>query len=127
MSDLELVKRRVLSALEEAGENDLLSLLNTLRKSPSMDELRELAGAVRELWEAGLLFVSASREQSSREWQPLPLRNADEALNLDRQAYWSDRHGHWLWKEPNRHLEVVLTDAGFDAATKIVEQDGWTA
>ena len=67
---------RVLAELQEAGEENVPTLLNTVSDPTGHDgSLAKLIQALLELLDSGLIEV-AKEKSSLREWQPLPMSEA---------------------------------------------------
>ena len=126
MSDLEVIERRVVASLEEAGENDLQSLVNTVRRSASVDELKLVAEAIKAAYHHGLVLLARPSWEQPRTWTPLSAEETARSLDLEQHSFWSTEHGHWLSKNPRERLDIVLTDQGIKAAIQILEEGGWT-
>jgi len=116
----------ILAALEEAGEDHLSALINTVvSRNGSIDEIDAISTALAGLIEGGLLRIARSRDKDSLRW--IALRK-DESLaplsSLKSFLQWSSADRLWKWQESFPRLEVLLTPAGIDAAQQILHEHG---
>lgn len=58
MVELDEIEQRILAELEEAWENNVCTILNTVYESPSSADLTEFCNAARTLYERGLVHVT---------------------------------------------------------------------
>jgi hypothetical protein len=110
------LQREVLWILEEAGAENLLTVLWTLRAHfPALEVtplLGEAVDGLRRLWLAGLIEVSTYHAGPSPVWVPLGPDSAEQVWAL-LFALPGDSE-RWVWPGgiPLPCPEVVLTEAG---------------
>jgi len=127
MSGFSELERDILATLEEAGEDDLAALLNTVRECHgSKDEIEAFRGALTRLIEGNILDIAKFRDEVSRRWIKLPkLESVALVTRLGSLLHWSPSDGLWNFPAGSPRLQVVLTDAGLTAAREILSKYGW--
>jgi hypothetical protein len=127
VNHLTKLQRLVLAALEEAGEENIGSLTNTLQKPRcgSPQEIETMIVALSGLIECDLVRIAISRN-AVRHWIDL---SKEESLalvgNISSQLQWSDSERIWCWNKNAPRPEVVITKAGEAAAHQVLREDGW--
>ena len=127
MDSLTELQRRILAVLEEAGEDDVSALTNSVTKRRgSADEIDAMSMALVGLINCNLIDIARSKDNVSLHWIPLP-KEASLALLTDLKPFfqWSVQDQLWKWRQDASRAEVVLTDAGLIAARKILSEDDW--
>lgn len=119
--------RLILANLEEAGEDDLAALLNTITSGRgSIEELVTFIATLAELIETDLLFIATRREDVSRQWIRLSKSESlDLVARLETLMRWYSKDRLWNIPQNTFRPHVVLTDAGVLAARRVLDQDGW--
>src|SRR5258707_15844468 len=119
--------RLILANLEEAGEDDLAALLNTVtKKDGSAEEVSRFCAALRNLIQKNLLVIATRRDDISRSW--IPLNNSgslDLVANTELLLQWHPKDHLWNIPQNTFRPHAVLTDAGVGAARRVLEEDGW--
>jgi hypothetical protein len=119
----------LLMALEEAGEENVVALLNTVTKSYSRgatSEIDDFRRALSRLVSSGFLEVASLRDQESRRWIPISKQDLLSLLReLDSGLHWSDADAMWIWSSPSPRAEVLLTATGKVAAHELLSEHGW--
>jgi len=128
MSSLTSLQRRILVALEEAGEENFTALTNTVNKPLGLPaELRHMQDALKELLEAGLIQMAESRDVASRMWVPVPMATASVLIGaLETACTWSQRENLWIWNRGPVRLQVLITEAGKERSREILSKEGWS-
>lgn len=127
ISQIDDVARRVLANLEEAGEDDACTLLNTIFRCTGADaDLQRFIGALNRLFDLALVEFAIVRDETTLEW--IVLRR-DEALSklsaLGCQVKWSLAEKFWKWESVEPRLTVLLTPLGEKVSRQILEKFGW--
>jgi len=126
MSFTEL-ERDILATLEEAGENDLAALLNTVRECRgSIDEIEAYRAALTRLVKNNFLDIAKFRGKVSRRWIQLAQHESIALVtNVGSLLHWSPLDRLWNFPGGSPRLQVVLTDAGLAVAREILSKHGW--
>ena len=124
---LSVLQRRILSVLEEAGEDDLAALTNTVcSRTGSADEISDVAQALLGLMGDHLIAIARFRDSKSLEWIPLPNGEPQSILSeLEMFLQWMGDESLWKWDAERSRLEVILTKLGKSCALKVISEDGW--
>jgi hypothetical protein len=119
--------RLILANLEEAGEDDLAALLNTVTKRRgSAGEVSRFSAALRDLIQKNLLVIAKRRDDISRQWVPLSNWESLEVVaSLETLLHWYPKDHLWNMPQNTFRPHTVLTDAGIGAARRVLEEDGW--
>ena len=119
------IERLVLAVLEEAGEDDISALLNTIVRYEPAD-IATVAKALRRLIESDLLRIEKAGDASSPPRKTLP---RDESIDMTRELesliQWSATDRLWVWPRSLPRAGVALTDGGLSAARQVLREDGW--
>ncbi len=122
---------RILSELEEAGEENVAAMLNTvIAGTGSETEISDYQQALRELIHAGLAAMSIERDatrrltRASRELSDEQINGISAFLEFDDQrALWSDSR----IKGPpfgQKFPLIVITEAGREKSVQILKDRG---
>jgi len=131
MSDLKQLtrlQRLVIAALEEAGEENVACLINTLRKqqSGSPEEVETMIAAIAGLIRVDLVRIAVFRDPVALHLVDLSKEESLAAISgVGRLLEWSNRERIWSWRNQQTLFEVVTTKAGKGAAEQILSEDGW--
>jgi len=121
------LQRHILANLEEAGEDDISALTNTVKKrSGSPEEIDEMGLALVGLIHCGFVGISRDRDAASRRWSPLA-KDVAIGLIVELRSFfsWSEASHLWTWRKDSPRVQVILTDSGLARARKILSEDGW--
>ena len=127
--------QRILAELEEAGEEDVATLLNTcMVVSGQIEQVAEISAAFAELISIKLASIAISRDPGGR-LVDLPQKQALEyASTVGKYVSYSQADGHWLnvplsvprsgtdYFDP---VHAVSTPEGRDVAFEILDQRGY--
>ena len=126
------IEQRILSELEEAGEEDIPTLINTVTdRTGKPIELEQVRGALENLVRAGLVRLASDRDVSRR-WIKLSQASSLALLvELTSRLKFRVGDGHWmnvpiaeaplaLWQPA-----VVNTDEGYRRGREILEKRGY--
>ncbi len=118
---------RVLANLNEAGEECVCTLLNTvLRKTGKESHRDKYLSVLRSLFDRGLIEFSDRRSATTLESIVLPREETLSRLALlSSQLQWDDESAHWTWTADEPRLEVLATDRGWKLSNDILEKFGW--
>lgn len=126
MDGLTELQFRILAELEEAGEDDLSALTNTVTvTSGAIEELGEMSSALIGLLESDLLRLSRSRDTHSLRRVPLSTSESLAQLtSLESFFRWSVPDKLWRWRENVSRVELLLTTSGMTAARQLLSERG---
>ena len=121
------LQRRILAVLEEAGEENVSALTNTVSTPHGMtEEIIAMADAIAGLVGAECVRIATHRDDPHRRWIPLSSEDTSELLrDLKSHFEWSDSQGYWKWRTDFATAVVLLTDSGKMAAQRVLSEDGW--
>lgn len=126
-SNMTEIERRILAVLEEAGEEDIAALINSVGKwrgNPA--EIGEVQNALASLISMGFLLLAASRVEPSLQWDA---RSIDESLaavaRVDASFRWDQEGNFWRWRDEFPRIQILLSDRGKAMSRKILQQYGW--
>jgi len=129
MDEFSKHERLILAVLEEAGEEHLSALVNTLEKrllGNPPNRMQAVSTALTHLITRGLVRVARFRDKIHRRLVPLSLPDSISIVaNLGSFLEWSHTDHIWRWKGGEPIADVVLTDSGMAAAREILSADGW--
>jgi hypothetical protein len=120
------LEHKILLSLEEAGEDHLSALLNTVvQGSGNPTEIEFFRLALTDLIEEDLLRLAKSRQIGQLKLKPISLDESVSVLaHLKSLLVWSSSEGLWKWdEEASSRMDVVLTDAGIAAARQAWENE----
>lgn len=114
MPGLAPLQGRILWELEEAGAEDLPTLVFTFMPAEEEADLSELADAIRFLLRIGFVAVELVDATASRHLRVrLPPDEADAFIELlPCMMPWDSTDEGFRWKDRRNTVSVVLTDKG---------------
>lgn len=116
--------QRILAELEEAGEENISSMLNTIvMPSGDRSELATYATALAQLVEQGLVRVEFESDENSTPLQQAGA--ADIIRDLDHHLHFSGEDGEWGFIDTERTPVIIGTDSGLARAEAILEDRGY--
>jgi len=120
------LQKQLLALLEEAGEEDLLTLVNTVANcKASSDVVSKVRDALIELIKLETAEISIGHSESGQ-WTSLPKDAGHEALsNAARCVKWSPDEHQWRWLSTISPIWVVLTEKGQREAHHLLDREGW--
>lgn len=115
---------RILSTLEEAGDDDVAALLNgVVPRNGVAADVQDLSTALVELVQRGLVVAARHRDDITRYWLALPSAVSGELFeSMGSCLLWDDKAKYWRWVCDAR-LRVLLTDHGRALAEGILAGD----
>lgn len=120
------IQRLVLTILEEAKNENIATLINTVSKnSGRQSEIQEMKPALTDLLEWGLISI-VSYSKDAQQWSPL--NEADSVsflLSIDTYLTWSDEKRAWVIQGEDNLLEIALTEVGVKEADQILKKEGY--
>lgn len=124
MDSFTKLQNSILTTLEEAGEDDLSALINTVGAcNGSAGEIESVSKAMEGLIKSGLLQMARSRDASTRRWIRLPREESLDLLSrLPSSVSWSVPDGLWKLHRYVPRTEVLLTPDGVTAARQILSE-----
>ena len=127
MVQLTILQRRILAVLEEAGEEHLSSLINSVAVLHGLPvEIDAMRIALSSLIVEGFIAISQFRDKVSRHCVAMHNNEAISLLQrLEIFLAWSADDGLWTWRKDCPGAEVVLTDAGTTMSRQVLSEDGW--
>lgn len=127
MENLSKLQRRVIAVLEEAGEEDLATLLNTVDNWRGTSvEVEKIRDALTRMLHYELIKVASIRDNTTLLWTPLTKEGALAVLQqLGRCLQWCQDESLWRWKGGETRPTVLLTDSGQALARRVLSEDGW--
>jgi hypothetical protein len=108
----------VLRILEEAGEENIPTILNTLRatfpREKQQDLLAHAETAIQGLWRLRLVVFSRDYGKANLHSVPLDEAESSSALLLGDEVEYEGSTHKWTWRSnlDSYPLNLVLTDAG---------------
>jgi hypothetical protein len=127
--ELTKLENAVLMMLEEAGEENLAALLNSVKDLGALhstNEIDEFRMVLIHFVENSFLEIARSRDEASKRWIPLPRRESISLLRkLDSLLRWSNTEKLWTWSSSSPRLAALLTNAGTTAARETLSKRGW--
>lgn len=127
VTGLSNLQRLILATLEEAGEDHLSALTNTvISVCGRRDEILAMQDALLGLQRVNFINLARSRDEATLELLPMD-ESSTQAMLQHLEAYlaWSDSKNIWTLVEGHSDLEVLLTEAGIKASRKILSEDGF--
>src|SRR4051812_13199438 len=127
MSKDDQLKQKILLALEEAGEDHLSALLNTvIHGFGDPEEIAAFRTALQALVEEDLLRLARPRRPGQARLVPLSQPESVAVLaHLKSLLAWSSSEKLWKWnEEASSRMEVVLTDEGVQDARTAAAGEG---
>ncbi len=125
--NLSRLQRRILALLEEAGDEGIGTLTNTVAQATGdPTEIAAMREAIKGLHEAGLVKVADSRDPVSLRLVALaPQPTKDLLESLAEKTCWNRDQSLWKWKEASDAPEVITTEAGHQLAMQICREEGY--
>jgi hypothetical protein len=122
-------ERLILAVLEEAGEEHLSALVNTLERRligiPS-NILRDVSKALIHLFNRDLARLARARDPVHHRLVPLSIHQSTSiASNLELLLERSLTDHLWHWKGDDPIADVMLTESGLATAREVLLADGW--
>jgi DNA-binding PadR family transcriptional regulator len=116
-----------LAILEEAGEEHLTSLVNSIsRLRDWTDDLDSIAGVLRRLVDNGIITLAESRDSRTMKWISLSHTDAASLLqSLGDLLEWAQAREHWTTRPKAPRLEVLITDSGMQLARHMLRIRGY--
>jgi len=128
MIELTELQRRILTELEEAGEDHFSAMTNTVAKHHgALSEIAAMRAALHGLLEAGYVEVRRYRDLKMME-RPFPLRRTDAVSllgELETLVTWSSDNQRWEWRKDVPMADIWLTDSGCKMSDQILLEDGY--
>jgi len=123
--NLSRLQRRILALLEEAGEEGVGTLANSVAE-PTGDptEITAMREAIRGLYDAELVELADSRDSVSLKLVGLgayPTKNLLESLGD--KFVWNRDQGLWKWREASDGPQVITTEPGHWLAMQIWSEE----
>lgn len=121
-NELTDIDRRILFTLDDAGEEYVSALINTViecKGCPS--EVTRVVGSLRNFLRESLVSCAIAQDTEALTLINLTASEAIHGFNvLPEQIAWSREHHLWLWTSGEPRLVVLLTNAGKSISKKIV-------
>lgn len=125
MISIEEMQRRILSELQEAGEENVAAMLNTvIEPVEDMEQVHQFRQALKELAQADLVLIATERDRTAG-LKPLTKEESLSAIESTPSALiFQAQPGRWAWAaQPRPH--IVVTDLGQARADEILEECGY--
>lgn len=121
------LQRRIMALLEEAGEEEFCTLINTAAKPRgSYTEILDMQEAIAALMLSGLVSIAVDRDSVALDLIPLPYGEGKSVLSgVERLIQWSSDKDRWAWYSQGARIEVVVTDLGQIVARSILKEEGY--
>ena len=125
MIEIDELGRRILSELQEAGEENIAAMINTIiDPTGNADEVNSMEEALDSLVRAGLVRVALSTDPTKK---LVPL-SADESLAISAKIgtllRFRTSDSHWTWSQDLK-AHMVVTATGRARADEVLEQYGY--
>lgn len=119
-------ERRILAALEEAGEENVAALLNTTTQCSGVpEEITDFVKTLDRIMQDGLLECATARDRGTLRWIPLPLQAASTSISdIEQSLNWDSQEGLWRWVSVNERLIILLTKEGQVVAEEVLSRFG---
>src|SRR6478752_5380314 len=100
MAFLTRLQRRILSVMEEAGEEEFCALTNAVAKPRGVAcEIEAMRGALAGMVNAGLIELARDRDVNSRRWVPQSTTEAHDFFQeLGSSVQWCAPDRLWRWR-----------------------------
>lgn len=135
MAELSELEMRILSELEEAGQEEIPTLINTVMTvTGDPSEIDDIEDALKELFRAGFARIAIDRDESDR----LRRVSVEESLtlvsDLRKRLRFRESDKHWTDMDDMgppysaNYIEppyVVYTDVGKNRAFQILDERGY--
>lgn len=125
MIEINEMERRILSELQEAGEENIAGLINTvIDPMGDMIELTRMRQALDNLVRDGLARIALSRD-AARKLVPLSVEQSLEVVaKIDTFLRFRASDSHWTWSGDSKP-HIVVTVEGRSRADEILDQRGY--
>ena len=127
MRQLDELALRTLSELEEAGEENIPTILNSiLEPAGASEQLLVVKQSLEDLIDAGLVSIAIERDPSRR-WKPLPQDKALEITGrMASEITYRKADNHWTFVGSARPQLVITQDGRIEASRVLRERGtGW--
>jgi len=127
LNGLEELELRILASLNEAGEEHVSALLNSVLKRVGKDShLSRYIAALSRLYELDFIAFADSRGEDDLVWESLPDEESLEKLALlSSQLMWDQKLGLWVWNAEVPMPTILLTQRGATLSNDVLERFGW--
>ena len=126
MAFLTRVQRRILALLEEAGEENVLALVNTVaRPTGELADIRALQHAMLGLLEGGLVVIATSSDMILESCNTSFSEGVSLLNGVPDRTEWADDSRTWKWTKAVPLVEIRLTPRGEALAHQVLTEDGW--
>jgi hypothetical protein len=119
------IQREILWTLDEAGDEYITTILNTLRKifpNRSNDDLiMAVESAIYNLYKHNLITICRKISDRDLIWLPLSPEEIDTTFPITKFLSWDDIQSYWAWNEHlggQYRISLVLTEKGKQALRK---------
>jgi hypothetical protein len=121
------LERRILTLLEEAGDEHVSALTNTVAKPTGCrEEIEQMRSALFQLAVDGLITLATSYDQRTLRLKQLELSDTlKEIEGLPGLLRWNAEACHWELPEESGDVDVVLTAKGRKLAMDILSEEGF--
>ena len=126
--ELANLQRHILAILEEAGEENIASIRNTIGENKGTPaELEGLGAALTDLLNRDFIEAAEIRDDSSRRWVPLSKERSLFLLrDLKPLFEWSSADRLWKWRSDRLpRLQILLTHSGSSLARAMLSGNGY--
>lgn len=111
-------------ALEEAGDETITSLINTVLASDSHISLDDVIVKLHQLLSSGDILISEGRDSQTLIWVNLSYPASAKILEgLPDNIVFSDTNKRWLWDSKSPRPQVILSDSGFATARRLLSDE----
>ena len=121
------LQRLILASLEEAGEDHLSALTNTVISGRGRQaEVIAMRDALEELQRAGFINFARSTDKTTLELIPMDTHSALALLQqLESYLAGLDSKNIWALVPEHSNIDILLTESGKEAARKVLSEDGF--
>lgn len=120
------IERRILAVLDEAGEEYVSALINTVIECEGRhNEVESVVGALTGFLHRSLVRFAVGQDKNCLKLLSLADSEAIHMLNaLSEYISWSHEASLWLWTSRQPRLVVLLTDSGEIVSREAVTGNG---
>lgn len=124
MIEINEMEGRILSELQEAGEENMAAMINTIiDPMGDMVELVQMRQALDNLVRSGLAKIALGRD-ATRKLAPLSVEQSLEVVSkIDSFLRFRTSDSHWTWSGESKP-HIVVTAEGRSRADEILDQRG---
>lgn len=121
-------ERRILAVLNEAGDEYVTTLANSvLSGNGGSCQVDKLIHALTNLHRRSLIEFADTRDVCTLTWIVLPTSVANGLVEkLTEYMVWSEKERIWNWSSTSPRLSVLLTNEGERLGTQILRTFGWS-